>query len=113
MTSLSTSLVGPKCWPRVVFHITRWALTPGTELLGHFANIYYYKIDDNAKEVLKKYANSLYEWLSPNLPEDLCFFKENKEVWLASIAHEKDSWFNYLSEEEKEQLYGIGLVLQV
>ena len=59
-------------------------------LLGKSAipvNVYYYKICNETKEILLKHTNSLYEWIHPNLPEDLTFYINNKSL-LVSTAHE-------------------------
>jgi hypothetical protein len=53
--------------------------------------------------VLKKATNALYGWVQPELPEDLCLLRDEKEAWLVSIAHERDSYL-CLSEDERSRL---------
>ena len=48
---------------------------PGTICCSE-ALVYYYNINNKAKEVLKQVSNSLHEWLQQNLPEDLSFVKK-------------------------------------
>lgn len=61
---------------------------PSTKLWkDNTAYIYYYKTTSNAKEILENECNSLFGWLQPELPEDLCFFKD-KKCWMATCSHE-------------------------
>lgn len=62
---------------------------PGTQLDGHFANIYFFKTSEKAKQILLDNSDSIYSWLSPDLPEDLTFYKTKGEIWLTSTSHEK------------------------
>lgn len=75
---------------------------PGTELSGHFANIYYFKTSDAAKKVLLDHSDALYSWLNPNYPEDLIFYKTKGEVWLLSTTH--DETCRIYVDNEKEML---------
>lgn len=61
---------------------------PGTTLLGHYADVYYLYCNHELKEIFKRKTERLYQWLTPELLEDICFFK-NGEVWLATVAHEE------------------------
>ncbi len=36
----------------------------------------------------------LYSWITPALPEDLTFYTAAGEMWLMSIAHEEEAYFN-------------------
>ena len=49
---------------------------PGTEILG-YAEINYYVLNKETIKILKKYSWDLLNWLLPELPEDLCFFKRS------------------------------------
>jgi len=60
---------------------------PGTTLVGHYADVYYFDCTQELKEVLLSKSEHLYEWLDPKLFEDLCFFKDSNP-WLVTIAHE-------------------------
>lgn len=73
----------------------------GTTLLRSHANVYYYRLNDISKEILKKYAKSLYSWSHPILLEDLCFLNKNEKPFIINIAHEQ---FSYIDSSTKEQL---------
>ncbi len=60
---------------------------PGTRLFGHFADVYYFDCQQELKELLINKADRLYQWMQPELLEDLCFFKSEEE-WLITISHE-------------------------
>jgi len=72
---------------------------PGTTLLGHMATVRHYRMTDKALGILER-APGLYAWQAPALPEDLIFYAKNGSVWLGSIAHERDAWFECGSEIE-------------
>lgn len=54
---------------------------------GGTAKVYYYNIDNNSKRILKEAANSLFSWEQPDLPEDLCFIKDDN-AWVSTSSHE-------------------------
>ena len=60
---------------------------PGTRLLGHYADVYYFNCTEALKRILLRTTDRLYEWSQPGLLEDLCFYK-NKEEWLVTVGHE-------------------------
>lgn len=62
---------------------------PGTTLLGGCASVKHYAVDSKLIEHLGQVANGFFDWMQPQLPEDLGFLKGNKE-WLINTAHEKD-----------------------
>jgi hypothetical protein len=73
---------------------------PGTRLLGgHRAEIFYYKVNDDTVNILKKYSISLFDWLAPRLPEDLTFFRKDGTLILGSIVHERDYWSDFTKDE--------------
>ncbi|WP_099189849.1 stage III sporulation protein AH [Tepidibacter mesophilus] len=80
---------------------------PGTETFGPPSSIYYYALNEETKDVLIQYANSLYSWVNPKLPEDLCFIKTDKSVWLYNVAHEKISWIENENESDLEFIKSI------
>lgn len=61
---------------------------PGTRLFGHFADVYYFDCIPELEQILINKAERLYQWMQPELLEDLCFYKDREE-WLITIAHEK------------------------
>jgi len=69
---------------------------PGTEIYDSKAKVRFYKFNSETIKILQE-AKSLYNWLSPNMPEDLAFYSKNGKCILESVAHEKDSLI-YLEE---------------
>ena len=61
---------------------------PGTKLFGHSAIIYSFECNCKTGLILKNACNGLYSWLSPDLPEDICFYISD-EPFLITISHEK------------------------
>ena len=49
------------------------------------SNILFYKFDEDLVDFLLKNDN-LYNWLNPDFPEDIAFFKDGY-CWLYSVAH--------------------------
>ena len=72
---------------------------PGTKLLGHLATVRYYRLTPETLAVLERAAR-LYAWEAPALPEDLALYTHDNNVWLGSIAHERDAWLQGGSELE-------------
>lgn len=71
--------------------VTKW---PGTELfLGYTARASWFRFDADVVRTLLKYSSHLYQWVEPDLPEDLCLYRNDDSVWLATIAHEHDAYF--------------------
>lgn len=40
----------------------------GTEIIGAVASVYHYKTNELTKKIIKESANSLHDWVQPNLP---------------------------------------------
>jgi len=55
-----------------------------------------------------KSTSGLYDWIFPDMPEDLCFFSKGK-CWLRSIAHEKLCFIYIEDDFEKNVLKQMGL----
>lgn len=66
-----------------------------TELLEATAYVFYYELNEQTKHFLQTKSSSLFDWISPYLPEDLMFFSGD-DVWLAGCSHEH---FFVVSEE--------------
>ena len=61
---------------------------PGTVSFDPYLyQLVYYRADEACLEVLKS-RGGVYDWLYPEAPEDLCFYK-NGYCWLATTSHEK------------------------
>jgi len=77
---------------------------PGTKLLwGEKREMLLYEVNEEAVSVLRRAARSLYDWIAPRLPEDLCFLRSDKEPWFVSITHERHCFF-ILEPNEKRTL---------
>ena len=64
---------------------------PGTTLVGHTAIVRFYRVCPDTLRILTA-AERLYAWLAPGRPEDLAFYSPAGRWWLASIAHERESF---------------------
>ncbi|HEX8464067.1 MAG TPA: hypothetical protein VF627_05555 [Abditibacterium sp.] len=63
---------------------------PGTLSAGS-ATIRHYRAVAEVAPILCR-IEGLYSWLHPQYPEDLAFYCANGDVWLTSIAHEREAW---------------------
>jgi hypothetical protein len=72
-------------------HHRRTASWPGTELIGHYADVSHFKAVPRVTAVLKKHARALYDWQQPERPEDLCFLAAGGSPTLTSVAHERQA----------------------
>lgn len=71
--------------------VSEW---PGTRLTrGEVADLYWYKLSPALGSMLKM-QNGLFSWLSPDTPEDLCFYRSDRSYVLASISHERDAFLD-------------------
>jgi hypothetical protein len=79
---------------------------PGTLTWGLPAKVYYYRVNEESKKIIKEAANSLYSWTPPDFPDDLTFFKKGKP-WLTNTAHEEQSSIETEDEQEIKGLLNI------
>lgn len=77
---------------------------PGTKLSHPTATVREYSLNDVSAHILRTAADGLYAWLSPNLPEDLCFLRADRSPWLASIAHENEGFLFLKGAGELDEL---------
>ena len=83
-----------------------WA---NTLTAGPPATVYLIQSNPETCKILQQSANSLYEWVAPNLPEDLTFIKNNFE-WFTCTTHEEFGGFLIRSEYYKKimsQIHGL------
>lgn len=73
---------------------------PGTKLTSEQASIFVFQLNNISARILIESTDGLFEWIQPDLPEDLCLIRSNGIPWLITISHEKDAYFN-ISPEEK------------
>jgi hypothetical protein len=76
---------------------------PGTELIGHTAHVFTYRLTAESVDVLKRASSRLFAWEQPQLPADLCLLRSPTDAWLTTIAREQDAWF-HISWDEREAL---------
>jgi hypothetical protein len=76
---------------------TEW---PGTRLMaGETARIYWYRLDPSITDTIGSAVKKLYDWNSPDFPEDPAFYRHDGAVLLGTSSHERFSFLN-LSEVE-------------
>jgi len=86
----------------------RW---PGTILLGSLATVRHYRLAPDSLRILQT-PSSLYAWRAPQLPEDIVFYVGSGALWLTTISHEHDAWFEAATQSVAELQRRIpGLVL--
>lgn len=73
---------------------------PGTLLLADQARVYKYRVSDDLASILCDLKASLFEWIHPEAPEDLCFCRENEEPLLVTTSHEHDAYLLLTPEEQ-------------
>lgn len=86
-----------------VYTSKKWA---STETKGLPATIYVIESNKETYHLLMKYADALYDWIAPNLPEDLTFIKNNF-IWFSCSSHEEFSGFTIRSDYWKKIIFGI------
>lgn len=62
--------------------------------------VYHYNLTSESSSLLQKVVNGLYDWVQPELPEDLCLLRPDGSPWLVSISHENDSYLELTLEEK-------------
>ena len=68
---------------------------PGTQLLGsEKRDVYTFRLEEDACQILRESASTLADWQAPHLPEDLCFLRTDGSPWFTLIAHERDCFFS-------------------
>jgi hypothetical protein len=72
---------------------------PGTTLIGESARLYEINYNMDVVGLLKSVSTSLFNWIQPDLPEDLCFYRPDGSVWLAIISHERDGFMSTTPQE--------------
>jgi hypothetical protein len=58
-----------------------------TKLFEETAYVFYFHLNNVTRQFLKERSNSLFDWISPELPEDLIFYMDRK-CQLATCSHE-------------------------
>lgn len=79
---------------------------PSTNLFDDIATVYYFKTTPEALKILKDKSNSFFQWLHPELPEDLCFFKDG-EAWISASSELKELYVYPTSVDETHAVKNI------
>ena len=74
-----------------------------TETKGPAATVYVIEANYDTYKLLQQSAKSLYDWVAPNLPEDLTFEKNNF-AWFSSTTHEEFGGFSIRSDYYRKLL---------
>jgi hypothetical protein len=82
--------------------VTETSEWPGTKLLTDTATVYRYSADGALVHLLEESARGLYDWVQPERPEDLTFFRPNGNAFLVTIAHERDGYLDLTPAEFDE-----------
>lgn len=77
---------------------------PGTIIFDSEAVILKYRFSNVTRSILRKYSSSIFDWVQPLLPEDICFYRSDNSVILDNIAHEKSAML-YLTEDEVKTIH--------
>ena len=88
---------------------TEW---PGTKLTHSAAPVHWFRLTPESIAVLKAKVSSIYEWLVPNLPEDLAFYRPDGSALLGTSSHERFTFINLAEgepEEFKQEVPGLRL----
>jgi hypothetical protein len=72
---------------------------PGTRLLLEHARVLHLQPSHTLGALLKRNAYSLFDWVHPSKPEDLCFLAADGRAILASISHEGEAYMELTLEE--------------
>ncbi len=64
---------------------------PGTVLLDSTVKLYTYHFNEETALLLVHFEKVLSNWIEPNLPEDICFYKNDTPIFI-SITHESEAY---------------------
>jgi hypothetical protein len=83
---------------------------PGTRLAESAGGAAFLTFECTARsgEVLTSAAESLWQWRQPELPEDPCFFREDRRPFFFSVTHERQAFID-AERDEIAELRGRGL----
>ncbi|MBD8006704.1 hypothetical protein [Bacillus norwichensis] len=76
------------------YRTKKWA---NTITKGPAATVYIIEANQDTCRLLQQTASTLYDWVAPDLPEDLTFLKNNF-AWFTCTSHEEFGGFSIRSE---------------
>jgi hypothetical protein len=71
----------------------------GTILLTGTATVNEYKFSNDSLELILALSNDLYDWVQPNLPEDLGLIRDDNSPFLSSVTHDLEAVLTLSSSE--------------
>jgi hypothetical protein len=81
--------------------VDRW---PGTELVGgRKSRRLLFRLEPASLDLLIAATTGLFDWVNPQLPEDLHLLRSDGTTVLGTVAQEEDAWLE-LDEDELRQL---------
>jgi hypothetical protein len=75
---------------------------PGTRLVSSSARVHWYRVTAELIAALRAKVSSLYDWVLPDLPEDLAFYWADGSPLLGTSSHERFAFIN-LAEKELDE----------
>ena len=80
---------------------------PGTRLVGGRTSLrYLYRLTPSSLNLALEASNDIFEWVNPNLPEDIHFLRQDGSTVLGSIAQEDAVWLDIGDDELQLLLVG-------
>lgn len=83
-----------------------------TITLSYPAKVNLYEVNEDTRKLLLSLGGKLYDWVAPQLPEDLTFIKNSFE-WFVSTTHEEKAMFLLKSKYIKEMLLNSAIVTKI
>lgn len=88
---------------------------PGTILYADEAEVYWHHVTPGLQKGMKELASHLFEWVHPDAPEDPCFFRDDDQVVLVTISHERVAYLMLTEAESialEERFPGLAATLR-
>lgn len=77
--------------------VDRW---PGTQLIGdRKSRRFLYRLAPESIALLVSAATGIFDWVNPELPEDLHLLRADGTVVLGTVAQEEDAWLELTAAE--------------
>jgi hypothetical protein len=83
--------------------VTSWPGSGSDKPVG----LWQLRADRDLADILKLLASGLDDWQSPNLPEDLHFYRAEGSILLGSVAHEEMAWMKLDKQEATSPALGL------
>lgn len=76
------------------------AVWPGTQLIGgRTSTRHLFKLVPDSLNILLSTADDLFDWVNPELPEDLHFLRSDRSTVLGSVAQDEEAWLELTDRE--------------